>query len=71
VALDANKIQIKVAVEKMYGVKVKDVNTTVRPNKAKQRYTRKGGMTKGMKGRMKKAYVTLNAGESIDFYSNV
>ena len=71
VAITANKIEIKDAVEKMYGVKVKDVNTAIRPNKFKQRYVKKGGMTRGMKGRMKKAYVTLATGETIDFYSTV
>ena len=70
VAIDANKIEIKKAIEKMYGVNVLGVNTNIRPNKLKTRYT-KTGMTKGMKGKMKKAYVTLKAGEVIDFYSNI
>ncbi|MBU6205577.1 MAG: 50S ribosomal protein L23 [Bacteroidota bacterium] len=70
VSIDANKIEIKKAIEKMYGVTVKDVNTNIRPNKLKTRYT-KAGQTKGMVGKMKKAYVTLAAGETIDFYSNI
>ena len=67
---DANKIEIKSAVEKMYGVTVKSVDTAVIPGKAKVRYTRKG-MTRGMKSSYKKAYVTLAKGETIDFYANV
>lgn len=67
---DANKIEIKSAVEKMYGVTVKSVATAVIPGKAKVRYTRKG-MTRGMKSSYKKAYVTLAKGETIDFYANV
>lgn len=70
VAIEANKIDIKKAVEKMYGVSVTEVNTNIRPNKLKTRYT-KGGQTKGMVGKMKKAYVTLAAGETIDFYANI
>lgn len=70
VRIDANKIEIKNSVEKLYGVKVKDVNTNIRPNKLKSRYT-KTGQVHGMRGKMKKAYVTLNAGETIDFYANI
>ncbi len=66
----ANKLEIKKAVEKMYGVQVVDVNTSIRPGKMKMRQTTKG-VTKGVKGRYKKAYVTLNGGESIDFYAGV
>ena len=67
---DSNKIQIKTAVEKMYGVSVTSVDTAVVPGKAKVRYTRKG-MTKGSKSSYKKAFVTLARGETIDFYANV
>jgi len=70
VARAANKIEIKNAVEKMYSVQVKQVNTQVRAGKIKQRQT-KSGVTKGVSGRYKKAYVTLKEGESIDFYGNV
>lgn len=67
---DANKLEIKKAVEGMYGVNVKSVNTMVIPGKAKVRQTTTG-ITKGMKKPYKKAIVTLNEGETIDFYSNV
>jgi len=70
VAKDANKLQIKAAVEKMYGVTVKDVNTLVQAGKAKQRFT-KTVVVKGQKPTLKKAFVTLAAGETIDFYSSI
>lgn len=66
----ANKIEIKKAVEAMYGVSVKAVNTMVVPGKVKMRNT-KAGLIKGMKSPYKKAIVTLNEGETIDFYSNI
>ena len=66
----ANKLEIKKAVEKMYGVNVTDVNTMVIPGKNRTRYT-KTGTTKGQKSAYKKAIITLNKGETIDFYSNV
>ena len=67
---NCNKLEIKTAVEKMYGVKVEEVNTMIFPAKSKQRYT-KGGFTKGRRSGYKKAIVTLAEGETIDFYSNV
>lgn len=70
VSKKANKIQIKDAVEKMYGVSVDGVNTMNYKGKIKTRYT-KGGMVVGNTGDVKKAIVTLNEGDSIDFYSNI
>lgn len=70
VGRDANKIQIRKAVEATYSVQVEDVNTSVTPGKKKVRYT-KQGVANGMKAAFKKAYVTLKAGESIDFYGSV
>lgn len=66
----ANKIEIKKAVEKMYGVSVKAVNTMVVPGKAMSRNT-KAGVIKGVKSSYKKAIITLADGETIDFYSNI
>jgi len=66
----ANKIEIKNAVEKMYGVNVKSVNTMRVLGKAKTRFT-KAASVSGRKPSYKKAIVTLAAGEVIDFYSNV
>jgi len=70
VDLDANKIQIKTAIEKLYGVSVEDVRTMRFIGKIKMRNT-KSGINKGLVGRCKKAIVTLPAGETIDFYSNI
>lgn len=67
---DANKIQIKKAVEEMYNVTVTDVNTMIVAPKSKSRYT-KGGMIKGSTSAYKKAVVTVKEGEQIDFYSNI
>ncbi|HBH48984.1 MAG TPA: 50S ribosomal protein L23 [Bacteroidales bacterium] len=66
----ANKIQIKQAVEEMYGVTVESVNTMVYAGKSKSRYT-KTGIIAGRTKSFKKAVVTLADGETIDFYSNI
>ena len=70
VAKDANKLQIRQAVEELYDVKVADVNTMRYAGKRKQRYT-KSGVSVGNTGSYKKAVVTLAEGEVIDFYSNI
>jgi large subunit ribosomal protein L23 len=61
VAIDSNKPRIKEAVETLFGVKVKAVNTTITKGKAKR--------FRGMLGKrkdVKKAYVTLEEGNTID-----
>ncbi len=61
VAIDATKPEIKEAVETLFSVKVKAVNTNVRKGKVKR--------FRGIKGRridVKKAVVTLVDGQSID-----
>jgi large subunit ribosomal protein L23 len=70
VDVDANKVEIKNAVEKMYGVNVAKVNTMRVMGKQKVRFT-KAGTLAGRKPNYKKAIVTLAQGEVIDFYSNV
>ena len=70
VARNANKVEIKKAVEEMYNVQVTDVNTLIRAPKVKQRWT-KSGLLKGAQQAYKKAIVTLKEGETIDFYSNI
>lgn len=67
---DANKLQIKNEVEETYGVKVVAVNTIKYAGKNKSRYTR-SGMIQGRTNAFKKAIVTLQEGETIDFYSNI
>jgi len=61
VAIDSNKPMIKEAVEALFGVKVKAVNTTITKGKSKR--------FRGQLGRrkdVKKAYVTLEEGNTID-----
>ena len=70
VAAEANKVEIKTAVEKQYGVNVEKVNTMNVMGKLKTRYT-KAGVLAGRRPNYKKAIVTLAEGEVIDFYSNV
>ena len=61
VAMDATKPQIKEAVEAIFGVKVKAVNTTITKGKAKKFRGRPGERSD-----KKKAYVMLEEGNSID-----
>ena len=61
VAMEATKPQIKAAVEKLFDVKVKSVNTLVQKGKTK----RFKGML-GQRSDVKKAVVTLAEGHSID-----
>ncbi|KHJ37230.1 50S ribosomal protein L23 [Pedobacter glucosidilyticus] len=66
----ANKLQIKSAIEAMYGVTVDAVNTMVVVGKNKTRST-KTGVVQGRIAKYKKAIITLKEGETIDFYSNI
>jgi large subunit ribosomal protein L23 len=63
VAIDANKIEIRHAVEALFGVKVADVNTLVQRGKPRR-------MGRGMEKRpnWKKAIVTLAEGSEIQFF---
>ncbi len=58
---NSNKPQIKEAVEALFGVKVKAVNTSITKGKTK-RFRGKPGVRKDVK----KAYVTLEEGNTID-----
>lgn len=60
---DANKIEIKQAVESLFKVKVDDVRTVNVAGKVKR-----VGKNFGKRSNWKKAYVTLQKGQSIDFY---
>jgi large subunit ribosomal protein L23 len=61
VAMDATKPQIKEAVEAIFSVKVKAVNTTITKGKKKKFRGRLGERSD-----RKKAYVTLEEGNTID-----
>lgn len=66
VAPDANKIEIRQAVEKLFGVRVADVRTSV--VRGKFRRTRKG---LGRKPNWKKAVVTLVGDDSIELFEGI
>jgi large subunit ribosomal protein L23 len=72
VAPDANKIQIREAVESTFNVRVKAVNTlTVKP-KPRSRAIRRGrGRVTGHEAGWKKAIVTLFPGQRIDIFEQV
>ena len=70
VNVKANKVEIKKAVEEMYGVGVSSVNTSINLGKKKNRFT-KAGMISGRKSTTKKAIVKVAEGDMIDFYSNI
>ena len=67
---EANKLEIKAAVEQMYNVTVAEVNTMNYHGKRKSRYT-KAGMLKGRTNHYKKAIVTVAGEDKIDFYANI
>ena len=66
----ANKLEIKKAIEDLYGVSIEEINTMVYSGKKKSRNT-KAGLVTGRTNAYKKAIVTLKEGETIDFYSNI
>ncbi len=70
VSKDANKIQIRKAIEELYSVNVESVRTQNYIGKVKSRYT-KSGYTAGRVKTGKRAIVTLAVGEAIDFYENI
>jgi large subunit ribosomal protein L23 len=63
---DATKPDIKKAVEMMFGVKVKGVQVVNEPGK-----TRRFGRHTGRTQDWKKAYVSLNQGQTIDYEAGV
>ena len=67
---NANKIQIKGAVEEAYNVTVDSVRTMNYAGKSKSRFT-KAGVISGRTSHFKKAIVQLAEGDTIDFYSNI
>lgn len=70
VALASNKIMIKAAVQELFNVKVKAVNTMIVKGKSKNRRTRQG-VTSGRTTDWKKAIVTLVPGEQIDIFTDL
>jgi large subunit ribosomal protein L23 len=70
VARSSNKLQIKQAVEKEYGVTVTGVRTMIVRGKNKTRYT-KTNILRGGTSTYKKAVVSLKQGDVIDLYSSI
>ncbi len=66
VALDANKTQVKTAVEKLFKVKVAEVRTATFDGKLRRR-----GRFTGYRPDWKKAYVRLKAGEKVPDFAAV
>ncbi len=67
---DANKLQIKAAVEELFKVTVLDVNVLTTKSKEKVR-NRRRGRTVGRTSPWKKAIVTVKPGDSIEFFEGV
>jgi large subunit ribosomal protein L23 len=66
VAMDANKVEIRSAVERLFNVQVMDVHTQVVRGKWKRM-----GRWQGRRSTWKKAVVTLAPGQTIDFFEGV
>ena len=67
VAKESNKVEIKKAIEEIFGVKVKSVNTVNCNGKLKRQ-----GKTQGYTSDYKKAYVTLTAdSKAIEFFESL
>jgi large subunit ribosomal protein L23 len=67
---DANKLQIKRAVEELFKVKVLDVNVSTTKPKEKRRGTRRGRII-GYTSAWRKAVVTVASGDKIEFFEGV
>ena len=69
---EANKIQIKDAVERTFNVRVLAVNTLTMKAKARSRAVRRGrGRIRGHEAAWKKAIVTLAPNQTIDIFEQV
>jgi large subunit ribosomal protein L23 len=67
---DANKLQVKQAIEELFKVDVLDVNVSTSKAKEKSRNRRRGRQV-GWTSPWKKAVVTLAAGQKIEFFEGV
>jgi len=69
VARNANKIEIRKAIEKKFEVKVKNIQTMIMPGKTRQQMTRRGRFY-GKRPDWKKAVVTLVEGDKLELFEN-
>ena len=67
---EANKIQIKNAVQEKYNVTVQKVRTQIYGSERKTKFTKRG-VQRTKTNIKKKAIVDIQDGESIDFYNNL
>ena len=67
---EANKIQIKDAVENKYNVTVEKVRTQIYGSERKTKFTKRG-VQRTKTNIKKKAIVNIQDGDSIDFYNNL
>ena len=70
VSREANKIQIKNAVQEKYNVTVQKVRTQIYGSERKTKFTKRG-VQRTKTNIKKKAIVDIQDGESIDFYNNL
>jgi len=66
---NANKIEIRRAIEKKFEVKVKNIQTMLVPGKTRQQMTRRGRFY-GKRPDWKKAIVTLAEGDKLELFEN-
>lgn len=66
VALDANKTQVKHAIEQLFKVKVEEVRTVTTEGKLRRR-----GRFTGYRSDVKKAYIRLKPGQKIPEYAEI
>ncbi len=66
---NANKIEIRKAIEKKFEVKVKNIQTMIMPGKTRQQMTRRGRFY-GKRPDWKKAVVTLVQGDKLELFEN-
>jgi large subunit ribosomal protein L23 len=71
VAMNANKKQIKDAVERAFNVEVESVNTQIVKPKKRRVYRARRSPIYGRIGAMKKAVVTLAPGDTIDIFGDI
>lgn len=65
----ANKLEIKKEIEKLYNVNIVKINTSTESLRKVTRYT-KAGYISGAKKQMKKAFVQLKEGQTLDLYAS-
>jgi large subunit ribosomal protein L23 len=70
VHIDANKLQVKAAIEELFKVDVVTVNVIMTKAKEKSR-NRKRGRVKGWTSPWKKAVVTIASGQKIEFFEGI